>query len=151
MIRRLNLRELDEVHSLLDVQRLAYSVEAILIAFYDIPPLKDTLQSLQSSKETFYGYFLDEELNGAISYTRQANEVNICRLVVHPKTFRQGIASALVEHVLVTENDASRFTVSTGLKNLPAVKLYKKYGFVEIGTTEVSSGVFIVHFEKRNL
>jgi len=151
VVRRLNLLELDEVCSLLDVQRLAYSVEADLIGFYDIPPLKDTIHSLQSSNETFYGYFRDPELNGAISYTRQADEVEICRLIVHPRSFRQGIGRALVEKVLSVENGASRFIVSTGRKNLPAVQLYKHYGFVEIGTSEVSSGVFVVHFRKTNI
>lgn len=91
MIRRLDLLVLAEAAVLLDIQRLAYTVEGDLIGFYDIPALKDTVQSLQSCNEVFYGYFREHELLGAISFTRQGNEVDICRLVVHPKSFRQGV------------------------------------------------------------
>jgi len=144
VIRRLDLLDLDEVNALLNVQRLAYAVEADMIGFYDIPALKDTFQSLQSCNEAFYGYFRDGELCGAISYTRQANYIDICRLVVHPNTFRQGVGRALLEHLLATERDVSRFTVSTGQKNTPAIKLYEKYGFVESGVTEISRDVWVV-------
>jgi GNAT superfamily N-acetyltransferase len=146
----MNVLELDEVTSLLEIQRLAYRVEADLIGFYDIPPLHDTIHTLQESNETFYGYFHEKELMGAISYTRQTDEVVICRLIVHPKRFRQGIGRALLEKVLSVENDASRYIVSTGQKNLPAVQLYKHYGFIETGATEVSNGVFVSHFERTN-
>jgi len=149
VIRRLNLLDLDEVNALLNVQRLAYRVEADLIGFYDIPPLKDTIQSLQSCTEAFYGYFQEAGLFGAISYTKQADEIDICRLVVHPKAFRQGVGRALLEHLLATENDATRFIVSTGQKNTPAVKLYEQYGFTETDTTEISSGVYVAHFERK--
>lgn len=87
MIRRLNLLDLDEVNALLNVQRLAYKVEADLIGFYDIPPLKDTIQSLQSCTEAFYGYFQEAGLFGAISYTKQADEIDICRLSFIQKHF----------------------------------------------------------------
>jgi len=149
VIRRLDLFDLDEVTALLSVQRLAYSVEADLIGFYDIPPLKDTIQSVQSCNEAFYGYFRDSKLFGAISYIRKADDIDICRPVVHPHTFRQGVGRALLEHLLTTESDASRFTVSTGQKNTPAIKLYAKYGFVEIGATEISRDVFVIHFERE--
>ncbi|WP_419723401.1 hypothetical protein [Sulfoacidibacillus ferrooxidans] len=54
-----------------------------------------------------------------------------------------------MEHLLATENDATRFIVSTGQKNTPAVKLYEQYGFTETDTTEISSGVYVAHFERK--
>lgn len=149
MIRRLNLLNSDEISTLLNLQRLAYTFEANLIGFYDIPTLKDTIQSLQSCNETFYGYLRKSELCGAISYTKQADEIDICRLVVHPKNFREGIGKALLEHLLATECDVTRFIVSTGKKNTPAVKLYEQYGFKIKSTTEIIHDVFIVHFERK--
>jgi ribosomal protein S18 acetylase RimI-like enzyme len=148
VIRKMNLWKLDEVYPLLDMQFLAYRVEADLIGFDDIPPLKDTISSLQSSNETFYGYFQGAELSGAISYTRQVDEVTICRLIVHPQHFRRGIGNALVGRVLGVELNVSKFIVTTGQKNIPAVQLYQNFGFVETGTTEISSGVFLSQFEK---
>ncbi|QSO54272.1 GNAT family N-acetyltransferase [Alicyclobacillus curvatus] len=150
MIRRLDLLDIREISALLSVQRLAYGVEADLIGFYDIPPLKDTVQSLQSCDEIFYGHFREGELCGSISYTKQGHDIDICRLVVHPKTFRQGVGKALLEHLLTTESDASRFTVSTGQKNTPAIKLYEQKGFNEIRTSQISRDVSIIHLERKN-
>jgi ribosomal protein S18 acetylase RimI-like enzyme len=150
MIRKLNLREPNEVQSLLNIQRLAYRIEADLIGFNDIPTLKDTIYSMQECNETFYGYFDNTMLCGAISYTREGETVDICRLFVHPERFRQGIGKALVKKVLEVENDASKFTVSTGSKNTPAVILYQQLGFVETGRTEISDGVYLSHFERTN-
>lgn len=41
--------------------------------------------------------------------------------------------------------------MSTGQKNTPAVRLYEKYRFIAIGTTEICRDVFVVHFERKLL
>ncbi|MDF0725480.1 hypothetical protein PY093_01985 [Cytobacillus sp. S13-E01] len=38
----------------LNVQIPAYKVEAEIIDYYDIPPLRDTVETLQQSQETFF-------------------------------------------------------------------------------------------------
>jgi hypothetical protein len=48
----------------LDLQLLSYTIEAKLIGFDEIPPLKDTIQTIQQSGETFYGYFVNDMLVG---------------------------------------------------------------------------------------
>jgi hypothetical protein len=55
------------VQSLLNIEQLAYRIEADLIGFNDIPTLNDTIYSLQECNETFYGYFANTMLCGAIS------------------------------------------------------------------------------------
>lgn len=90
MIRRMDLFDFDEVNALLGLQRIAYSVEADLIGFYDIPPLMDTIQSLQSCNEVFYGYYREGELWGAISYTRQADEIASAASLFIQKSFVKG-------------------------------------------------------------
>lgn len=97
MIRRLNLREPNEVQSLLNIQRLAYRIEADLIGFNDIPTLKDTIYSLQECKETFYGYFANTMLCGAISYTREKRNGKYLPSYRPPSTVssrnRQGVSA----------------------------------------------------------
>ena len=130
------------------MQRAAYAVEAELIGSNEIPPLKETLEALQQSGETFYGYWVDEYLVGAISYKRAATLLDIHRLVVHPAYFRRGIGKALVQWVEQVEPGIEHIVVSTGTKNIPAKSLYTQFGFVEQADKEVIPGLFITLFEK---
>ncbi|HEX7308445.1 GNAT family N-acetyltransferase [Lentzea sp.] len=120
------------------VQRLAYAVEAGIIGFDGIPPLHESLDDLRGADETFLGLHDEEGLAGAVSYRLDGSTVDICRLVVHPRAFRRGIASRLLDGL----PDGPQ-TVSTGSKNEPALALYRGRGFVEVGEREVGPGVSI--------
>lgn len=61
-IRSLNVRDKEVAEIILKLQIPAYMVEAKLINFYDIPPLKDTVETLQKCGEKFFGYFEENEL-----------------------------------------------------------------------------------------
>jgi ribosomal protein S18 acetylase RimI-like enzyme len=126
------------LHELWTVQRLAYAVEAEIIGFDGIPPLHETLEELRASGETFLGLYDEEGLAGAVSYELDGSTVDICRLVVHPRAHRRGIATKLLDAL----PDGPQI-VSTGTRNEPALRLYRKRGFVEIGTREIAPGVTI--------
>jgi ribosomal protein S18 acetylase RimI-like enzyme len=126
------------LHELWTVQRLAYAVEAEIIGFDGIPPLHETLEELRASGETFLGLYDEEGLVGAVSYELDGSTVDICRLVVHPRAHRRGIATKLLDAL----PDGPQI-VSTGTRNEPALRLYRKRGFVEIGTREIAPGVTI--------
>lgn len=148
MIEKLPIEQEEVAKQVLDIQIPAYLVEAELIGFEDIPPLKDTVSSLQQCAETFYGFLFDGELAGAISYTREGSIMDIHRMVVHPGHFRKGIAQELLNHILSIETGVEKIVVSTGSKNMPAKKLYWKNGFVDTREVEVAPGVSITLFEK---
>ncbi|MGG1674416.1 GNAT family N-acetyltransferase [Neobacillus sp. NRS-1170] len=149
MIKVINFQNDYSLKELFDLQRASYLVEAELINFFEIPPLKESLQDLKESGETFIGYFENSELTGAISYTIQEQVVTICRMVVHPNHFRKGIAQKLLTYVEKNHSDLPIFNVSTGKENTPAKNLYLKNGFQVTGDIEVVPGLFISHFEKR--
>ncbi|HEX8867962.1 MAG TPA: GNAT family N-acetyltransferase [Lentzea sp.] len=131
------------LHELWTVQRLAYAVEAELIGFDGIPPLHETPDELRASGETFLGLYDEEGLVGAVSYQLDGSTVDICRLVVHPRAHRRGIASKLLDAL-----PEGPQIVSTGTKNEPALRLYRKRGFVETGQTVIAPGVTITHLSK---
>ena len=133
------------LHELWTVQRLAYAVEAEIIGFDGIPPLHESLEELKACGETFLGLYDEEGLAGAVSYQLDGSTVDICRLVVHPRAHRRGIATKLLDAL----PDGPQ-TVSTGSKNEPALGLYRKRGFVEVDTREVGPGVTITDLV-RNL
>ncbi|HUQ60169.1 GNAT family N-acetyltransferase [Lentzea sp.] len=141
----LDLTDDTVLRELWTVQRLAYAVEAEIIGFDGIPPLHESLDDLRSCGETFLGIHDDEGLVGAVSYQLDGSTVDICRLVVHPRAFRRGIASRLLDAL----PDGPQ-TVSTGTKNEPALRLYRKRGFVETGEREVGPGVSITDLAREN-
>jgi hypothetical protein len=61
LIKRLSMKSNEEVLELLTMQLASYRVEADLIGFDVIPPLKDGIQSLREAKETFIGCYMDTE------------------------------------------------------------------------------------------
>ncbi|MDD9272269.1 GNAT family N-acetyltransferase [Paenibacillus sp. GCM10023248] len=156
-IQPLSLQTNEDILHLLALQLASYRVEAELIGFDDIPPLKDGIQSIREADETFYGYYVQEEneaeegkLVGAISFSREGCVVTICRMMVHPNFFRRGIARALLEHILQEQEHAGAqlFIVSTGTANAPAIQLYENFGFAAKRVFTVPPGVSLTTFER---
>ena len=116
---------------ILRVQKLSYQVEAKIIEFEGIPGLKETIDDITKSEETFIGMTSDDQLVGFLSFTMDETMIDICKLVVHPSNFKQGIASKLISHLISNYSDSRTIIVHTGTKNSPAINLYKKYHFIE--------------------
>lgn len=151
MIKKLDFQNINQVRALFELKRASYLVEAKLINFFEIPPLKESMEELIESGETFFGYFEGDELAGAISYTIDGPELTICRMVVHPNYFRKGIAQSLLAEVEKNNQEQTVLKVSTGKKNSPAKNLYLKNGYKLVRDLEVVPGLFISNFEKRGV
>ncbi len=103
---------------------------------------------LKHCGETFFGYFLGEELCGAISFKIEKDVMDIHRLIVHPQFFRKGIAKMLLDFIESNLEDIENIIVSTGSKNIPALNFYKKNGFTKIGETRVNERLSLTSFKK---
>ena len=148
MIKRLDLQDKETAEKALELQVASYKIEAQIIDFYDIPPLKDTIESLRKCDEIFYGYFIDEVLAGIISYKVIENTLDIHRVAVHPSFFRMGIAKKMVNFIEGIEAGINKVVVCTGKKNQPAVNLYLKNGYKKTEDIEIGRNVFLTAFEK---
>lgn len=148
MIKKLNLKNAEISKDVMDLQAASYKVEAELIDFYELPPLKDTVDSLQTCDEVFYGYFVDEILAGILSYKIIDNVLDIHRVAIHPRFFRMGIADKLISFIENLHCNIGRVVVCTGKKNLPAVNLYLKKGYIKNRDIEISKGIYITEFTK---
>jgi ribosomal protein S18 acetylase RimI-like enzyme len=151
MIKKLDFQNIDQVRALFELQRESYLIEAKIINFFEIPPLKESMEELMGSEETFFGYFEGDEFAGAISYTIDGPELTICRMVVHPNHFRKGIAQSLLAEVEENNQEQTVIKVSTGKENSPAKNLYLKNGYKLVRDLEVVPGLFISNFEKRRV
>jgi ribosomal protein S18 acetylase RimI-like enzyme len=147
LIEKMNVGDRRVAEDVLKVQIPSYQVEAEIIGYYDIPPLKDTVETIQQCDELFFGYYTDTELCGFISVKIEQNEADIHRLVVHPKHFRKGIAQSLLEFIEGLEG-IKTLKVSTGSKNAPAVSFYLKNGFQPVKEVRIDEKLIITLFEK---
>lgn len=147
MIKLLDHKELIIAEEIVRLQKASYIIEAELISFMQIPPLLESTEDIINSDEVYYGYYVENKLAGMISYVLENAELDICKVAVHPDFFKRGIATELLKHIEQTP-DIKRITVSTGLKNDPAVKLYISQGFAKIAEIEVVEGLWIAKFEK---
>jgi len=133
-------RVLGQVH---EIQQSAYAVEAALIGCWEIPGLREPLDELRASAETFWGCFISAagEVGSACAgvvatepESGEAGTVRISRLAVDPAHFREGVGRRLVHHVIATAQIAAAghttVVVSTGAANTPARALYEAAGFV---------------------
>ncbi|GGH38798.1 GNAT family N-acetyltransferase [Paenibacillus segetis] len=150
MIIPLSLHDHEVVEQVWSLQHTAYRLEALAVGLMEYPPLPDTFESLRNSTEQFYGYYAEEEgeLLGAIATTSSIpSTLGITRLMVHPNYFRQGIGSALLNYVISEHSEMKTIAVTAGTLNVPAVSLYRQYGFIPCGAMMAAPGVELTRFQ----
>jgi ribosomal protein S18 acetylase RimI-like enzyme len=150
LIKKIDITDPNIANDVLKVQIPSYMVEADIIDYYDIPPLNDTVETLQACNEKFFGYYIQEELCGAISIKIEKNLMDIHRLIVSPNHFRKGIANRLLEFIESNYQDIKTIIVSTGVKNVPAVNLYMKNGFTKVREISVNEKLTLASFQKNS-
>lgn len=148
MIRALDLTDAETAERVLRVQRLAYAVEAELIGFDGIPPLREDLEALMATTEYWLGRYAEGELVAAVAYELpDPDTIEISRLVVDPAHARRGHGRALLDHLdeLVPRPIS---LVSTGTANTPATTLYLSRGYAATGQVEIAPGITITQFSR---
>jgi len=148
MIEKLQNKNLEVAKNIRTVFQASYAIEAKLLNAIDFPPLKRSLQSYITSDNDFFGYLKKHELAGIVEIKHYYSFTHIQSLVVDPLFFRQGTAQELMEFVL-NSYTVKPFIVETGIKNLPAIKLYKKFNFNEIKQWDTDHGVRKVRLERK--
>lgn len=147
MIKNIDIKDNKTAEAVLQLQLSSYKIEADIIGYQDLPPLKDTAADLQQSGEVFLGYFIDEKLAGVISFKLEQNEVDIHRLIVSPHYFRQGIAQQLLTD-LESRSQRETIKVATASKNAPAIRFYLKNRFKKTGEIKINSQLSLSFFVK---
>lgn len=149
MIVQIDISNEQLARQVLPVQIEAYEVEAKIIDYADLPPLKETVESLKNCGETFFGFYEGEELCGAISVQFDDSILDIHRLIVSPRHFRRGIAQQLLNHV-VQLYETNLVKVSTGARNVPAIQFYEKNGFRKVEDIAINERLSLTLFVYEN-
>jgi ribosomal protein S18 acetylase RimI-like enzyme len=126
------------------LQQAAYRVEAELIGSDEIPALRESAEDLAASEDAILG---DRDW-GFVAYRRERDELEVCKLVVHPLHHRRGLATRLLDALDVAEPGVRRTTVSTAADNAPALALYARRGFTTNARTTTPGGLKLVRLER---
>jgi ribosomal-protein-alanine N-acetyltransferase len=108
----------EDIPAVLEIEKLSFSA----------PKNESIFKSERSN------YLVAKEADrvvGFIGHEKIADETHIINMAVHPENRKQGIGKRLLEMVL---NDQDVFFLEVRASNLPAQRLYEKYGFNKVGT-----------------
>ena len=117
---------------------------------------EEELQSLKEMyNETDGGIILckkEKEYIGCVAIRRiDSNTAELKRMYVQPAFQQQGAGKNLLEHALTLAQNCNYSFVNLDTLNhmLPAIKLYKKYGFYEIAAYYHNPVASAVYFQKK--
>lgn len=148
-IKKLNILDNNTAFLVDELQKQAYLVEAKLIDYYSIPPLKENIDDLKKSGEEFYGCMIEGKLAGIISFKKGLAVIDIHRLAVLPKFFHKGVGSSLLEYVLKNEGVGRKTIVQTAENNFPAIRLYSKFNFKLVSVKKTHDHLNLVYLERN--
>ena len=136
----------ENAHQIWCIFQSSYAIEAKMLKAINFPPLNRTVSQFLQSETNFYAFYEGEIICGIIEIDHNNTLTHIQSLVVDPEYFRRGIARNLVSYIISIYN-SKMITVETGLKNLPAIKLYKSFNFREKNQWDTDHGVRKISFE----
>ena len=116
----------------------SYRVERDLLGLREFPPLQRTAEQLAAARESTYfgirapaGDPASGDLVAALELEPGTSApLHVGTLVVHPRHFRRGLATRLLQHA-IQQAGARPLSVSTAHANTPALRLYEGLGFRE--------------------
>ena len=113
----------------LDQARLmALQANPVFCGFVDLVPDQDQPQSISADN-------LGSYLNGYLLATMIDDEAEILSIGVTPDRQRQGVGKRLLQRFFEhgTSQNMTRIVLEVAEDNVPAVRLYRDFGFVEFG------------------
>jgi ribosomal protein S18 acetylase RimI-like enzyme len=140
----------EDAQPIWELQRCAYQTEAVLYNDYSIPPLVETLETLQSlfSQICILKAVVDSRIVGAVRASLKSGTCYVGRLIVHPDYRRRGIGSDLLRAIEAAHPAAERFELFTGHKSVDNLRLYERLGYRPFRREPVNDGLTMVFLEK---
>ncbi len=147
MIARATVQDLP---TLLELQRLAFQEEAEHVGDMSIKPMSQTLEELREEFESsvILEYVQGGEIVGSVRAKMDGNVCRISRLVVRPDHWRQGIGRRLMGEVERLFVDAERFELYTREDHEVTRPFYRSLGYRPFRTERLSETLSFVHLFK---
>lgn len=112
--------------------------------FYEIEPIYNLefddfwqTNNLQSELENTNSKYIVAKIDGRIvgfaGIWFSVDDAHITNIVVQKSERNKGIGSSLLERIIELAKEKASLTLEVNTKNIPAQKLYLKYGFKNLG------------------
>ena len=90
---------------------------------------------LKAENTKYFKVILDNKIVGFAGIKIILDEAELMNIVVHNSYLRQNIASILLNKIFnfCKENNIKKINLEVNEKNIPAINLYKKFNFIEVG------------------
>lgn len=123
MISEMNLQDLENIK------------DCLLTDFDDFWSYNILKQELENDKSKYFVAKQENEIVGFAGVMLIIDEVNIMNIVVRKNKRKLGIGSLLLNEIIRFSkiHSAASITLEVNEKNIPAIKLYEKYGFKQVG------------------
>lgn len=136
---------INDAQEILELQKLAYQIEAERYNDYTLPPLIQTLTEMEADIENkiVLKAVIGERLVGSVRAHVTEGTCYIGRLIVRPALHNQGIGTRLMHEIEGCFDDVERFELFTGHKTAGALHLYHKMGYREFKRREMDTHTLI--------
>lgn len=79
-----------------------------------------------------YGYYIGDDLVSIILFSIQYDRAELNYIWTDEKYRNQGIATKLINKMFCDCRDLNNITLEVDIKNIEAINLYRKFGFIDI-------------------
>lgn len=95
----------------------------------------------------------DEEMVGFMMYTKdyEENELYLCRFMIDQKHQGKGYGRAALDtlkEIAMRDENIHKITLSTSPKNHNGIRIYEKFGFIDMKYMEDGEEVFVLDLKK---
>ena len=141
----------EDINKLLEIQKIAFIVQAKIYDAYDIPPMIETSAeiNLNSSNLIVLVAVIENEIAGSIRVVIGNNDAEIKRLSVAEKFQKMGIGTKLIKEAEKLCNNLSRVWLFTGGQSKSNIDLYKKLGFIPFKEEHWKDNFTLIYMEKH--
>ena len=142
---------MEDAPAILALQKLAYESEARLYDDWQLPPLTQTLDSLQAefASAVVLKALDGDRLVGSVRAREMDGACQVGRLIVSPQLQGRGIGTRLLRSVEAAFPSAERFELFTGSRSESNIRLYERLGYRRLREQVLSPAVTLVFMEKR--
>jgi len=140
-----------DAEEILSLQKLAYLSEAEIYNDFSIPPLIQTLESIEKDFEDqfFLKAIMDGRMIGSVRGHAKGGTCYVGRLIVHPDFQNQGVGKKMMNEIERVFSACKRFELFTGDRSERNLYLYQKLGYKIFKTAKITDQTTIVYLEKE--
>ncbi len=139
-----------DLAKILALQKDCYLQEAAIYDDYNLPPLLQTIASIEEDfkQQVFLKLVFDEQIIGSVRASLEDGVCKIGRLIVHPVFQNQGIGKRLMEAIEKEFLEVDKFELFTGHRSSKNLAFYKKLGYQVLKRQAIHPDLELVFLEK---